>query len=141
MTVRRRFLITPLLLCHLLVLHCLVTSQLRPAQPVPTEEVTVEASKQEKIGNVAFLHGKPGVPVRIQFRSYILVADEITFDYDTGDVTASGNLIFDGGPNDLHLEASRGNYNIRSEVGKFYEVTGTTGARVRGKHVLLTSSN
>ncbi len=141
MTVRRRFLITPLLLCHLLVWHCLVTSQLRPAQPVPTEEVTIEADKQEKIGNVAFLHGKPDAPVRIQFRDYILVADEITFDYDTGDVTAAGHMVFDGGPNDLHLEGSRGNYNTRSEVGKFYDVTGTTGARVRGKHVLLTSSN
>ena len=137
MTVRNRFLITALLLCHCLVWPCLVTSQLRPAQAVPTEEVTIQADQQEKIGDTYHLRGH----VHITFRMFDVRADEITYDAKTGDITAIGHLVFDGGPNDLHIEGARATYNARREVGKFYDVTGTTGAKVRGKHVLLTSSN
>jgi LPS-assembly protein len=137
MTVRNRFLITALMLCHLLVWPCLVTSQLRPAQPVATEEVTIEADKQEKIGETYHLHGR----VHVHFREFDIHADEITYDQATGDITAIGHLIFDGGPNDLHIEGSRATYNSRTGKGKFYDVVGTTGAKIRGKHVLLTSSN
>lgn len=137
MTVRNRFLITALLLCHLLVWPCLVTSQLRPSQPVPTEEVTIEADQQEKIGDTYHLRGH----VHITFREFDIHADEIHYDVRTGDITAIGHLVFNGGPNDLHIEGSRATYNAKREIGKFYDVVGTTGARVRGKHVLLTSSN
>ena len=142
MTSRRRFLTTVLLLCHLLVWHGIVTSQLRPAQPVPTEEVTIKAAEQEKVGDVYTLRGNEQFPlVDITFRDYEIQAREITYNSATGDVTATGHLVFDGGPNDLHLEASHGTYNVKSQTGKFYDVVGTTGARVRGKHVLLTSSS
>ncbi len=137
MTVRNRFLITAILLCHCLVCPCLVTSQLRPAQPVPTEEVTIQADQQEKLGDTYSLRGH----VHISFRMFDIRADEIHYDAKTGDITAIGHLVFDGGPNDLHIEGARATYNARREIGKFYDVTGTTGARVRGKHVLLTSSN
>jgi LPS-assembly protein len=137
MTVRNRFLIMALLLCHLLVWPCLVTSQLRPAHPVETEEVTIEADKQAKIGDTYHLYGH----VHVDFREFDIRADEITYDQETGDITAIGHLIFDGGPNDLHIEGSRAAYNSRTQNGKFYDVVGTTGAKVRGKHVLLTSSN
>ncbi len=137
MTVRNRFLITVILLCHLLVWHGLVTSQLRPAQPVHTEEVTIEAARQEKIGDLYKLQGD----VHIHFREFDIRADEITYNETTGDITAIGHLIFDGGPNDLHMEGDRATYNAKREIGKFYNVVGTTGAKIRGKHVLLTSSN
>ena len=137
MTSRRRFLITALLLCHLLVWHGLVTSQLRPAQAVPAEEVTIKAQEQEKIGDVYHLRGS----VDIVYRDYDLRADEITYDQATSIAEAKGHVIFDGGPNDLHLTATHGSYNLKNQYGKFYDVIGTTGARVRGSHVLLTSSN
>jgi len=137
MTSRRRFLITALLLCHWIVLPAIVTSQLRPAQPVPAEEVTIKANEQEKTGNIYQLHGD----VDVVYRSYEIKADEITYDQQTGEVTGKGHLVFDGGPNDLHLTATHGSYNIKSEYGKFYDVVGSTGTRVRGSHVLLTSSN
>ena len=137
MTSRRRLIITAILLCHWLVLPGIVTSQLRPAQPVAAEEVTIKAAEQEKVGDIYQLRGD----VDIFFRDYEIKAQEITYNAATGDVEAKGHLVFDGGPNDLHLEASHGTYNVKSEVGKFYDVVGTTGAKVRGKHVLLTSSN
>ncbi len=103
----------------------------------PGEEVTIEAQQQEKAGGVYRLRGE----VAITFRNFVLRADEITYDTASGDITATGDVIFDGGPHDEHLEASRATYNVRTDSGRFYDVTGTTGARFRGKHVVLTSSN
>jgi len=137
MTSRRRFHITVILLCHLLVGLPLVTSQLRPAQPQASEEVTLKAQEQEKQGDIYHLRGD----VDILFRDYELKADQITYNQATGDIEATGHLVFDGGPNDLHLQGTNGTYNARTEIGKFYHVVGSTGAHVRGQHVLLTSSN
>jgi len=134
---RRRCLITLLGLCHFLVWHGLVTSQLRPAQPVHSEEVTIKAQEQEKIGDIYHLRGD----VDVHFRDYELKADHATYNQQTGVVEAEGSLIFDGGPTDLHLTATHGTYNVKTDMGTFYDVAGTTGARVRGTRVLLTSSN
>ncbi len=140
MTSRTRFLTTVLVLCHLLVVLPVVTSQLRAEESTPAgagEPVTIQAREQEKSGPVYKLRGD----VVIQWRDLELRGDEVTYDSSTGEVTASGHLVFDGGPHDEHIEASRATYNVRSDTGKFYDVSGTTGARFRGKHVLLTSSN
>src|SRR3954468_14696398 len=122
MNLRRRFLTTATLLCHFLALPTLLTSQLRPAEPVQTEEVTIAAAQQEKTGDVYKLSGN----VDIVFRDYDIKADEIIYNAATGDITASGHLMFDGGPNDLHMEGSRAVYNVRTEYGKFYDVVGST---------------
>jgi LPS-assembly protein len=153
MTVRNRIFITAILLCHLLVWCPLVTSQLRAAQNNPqtqpsgpssalsttsrAEEVTISALSQEKIGHIYNLRGE----VHIQFREFDIHADEVTYNQSTGDISAAGHLVFDGGPDDLHMEGTRATYNAKSESGKFYDVVGTTGAKLRGRHVLLTSSN
>jgi len=137
MTSRRRLIITAILLCHWLVLPAVVTSQLRPAQPVPTEDVTIRAQEQEKVGDVYHLRGS----VDILFRDYEMQGDEVSYNQATGDIEAKGHLVFNGGPNDLHLTGSHGFYNMKSQYGRFFDVIGTTGARVRGNHVQLTSSN
>lgn len=137
MTFRNRIFITALMLCHLVVWPCLVTSQLRPAQPVPTEEATVAADTQEKIGSIFTWRGS----VKFTYGVYTMKADEVVYNQATGEVIAAGHLMFDGGPADLHMEAERGTYNVKTETGKFYNVTGTTGAKIRGKNVLLTSTN
>src|SRR3954467_3918096 len=103
MTVRNRLIITAALLCHWLVWPGLVTSQLRPAQPAETEEVTIRADQQEKIGEIYNLRGKPGAPVEIEFRDYTIRADEIVYNLTTGDITASGHMVLEGGPSDIHI--------------------------------------
>ncbi len=167
MTLRFRLLTTALLLCHLLLLPQLVTSQLlagaafgqtTPQDPQPRraegqepsaskprlaranepgEEVTIEALQQEKTGDLYRLRGE----VQIRYRNFLLRADEITYNATSGEITAAGHVVFDGGPHDEHLEADHANYNLRTESGKFYDVRGTTGARFRGRQVVLTSSN
>jgi LPS-assembly protein len=164
MTLRNRFLITAAVLCHLLLVPPLVTSQLPPvnaaapleksspaqaatAQPTPCALAaaaqkengnvhTVCAIQQEEQGSVYKLHGA----VEIYYDNYVLRADEATFNSDTKEVTATGHFALDGGPNDDHIRASHGTYNLDLETGRFYDVTGTTGLRFRGNQVILTST-
>ena len=155
---RTRFLITTVFFCHLLLTPTLVTSQLllpvagrdlqneqqdtKPPDALPgapsgnDEEITIRAAEQQKDGPVFKLRGQ----VEIHYRTFVLYADEITYNSATGDATLEGHVVLDGGPNDEHIQAGHGRYNIRTEVGRFYDVIGTTGLRLRGGHTLLTSS-
>jgi LPS-assembly protein len=165
MTLRTRFLITALILCHQLLAAGLVTSQLHSepdpgpsssgqadgektaaieaANPCPNRAVTqlndgtlICAIQQEKQGDIYKLRGD----AEIHYRTYILRADEITYDSNSGEATASGHVTLDGGPNDDHIKASHGTYNLTAETGRFYNVTATTGMRLKGNRLILTST-
>ncbi len=165
MTLRTRFLITALLVCHYLPARGLVTRQLRFDFDRPTapseqqssqaassnpasapcakqaaaqdeDSATICAIDQEKIGDVYKLHGN----AEIHYRNYVLKADEVTYDANTSEATASGHFTVDGGPNDDHIRASHGTYNLTTETGRFYDVTATTGFRFHGHQAVLTSS-
>lgn len=165
MTLRTRFLITALVLCHQLLMPALVTSQLRSednkesgsssqtaeqkasksdgttpcslhATGQDPDSATVCAITQEKDGTLYKLLGE----AEIHYRDYVLRADEVTYNSDTGEATASGHFRLDGGPNDDHLRASHGSYNLTTETGKFYDVTATTGMQFEGNRAILTST-
>lgn len=172
MTLRTRFLITALFLCHQLPASALVTSQLLAGSSDHTQEATAQAGthktappektalpppntpcanraatqlkdeaiicaiQQEKDGAIYKLHGD----AEIHYRDYILRADDVTYDSDSGEAVGSGHFTLDGGPNDDHIKASHGTYNLTAETGSFYDVTGTTGLRFQGKEVVLTST-
>jgi LPS-assembly protein len=154
--------------CHLLLAPQLLTSQLQPstvsltttqigsrveqtvqwaptdtqaAKPtaavLPGELITSRAKQVEKVGDIYTLRGD----VEVTFRRYTLKADEITYNAVSGEITATGHIVFDGGPHDEHITATRGSYNVNTESGTFYDVVGTTGTQIRGKNVSLTSSN
>jgi LPS-assembly protein len=147
---RSRIFITAALLCHLVLASRIVTSQTPPpsqqaqtATPVTlsnqSEEVdaTIKAVEQEKEGSIYHLRGR----AEIDYRNYILHADEMTYNSDTGDSEAEGHVLLEGGPYDEHIEASHGTYNIRTQVGTFYSVLGTIGFRGRQSRYVLTSSS
>ena len=162
MTLRTRFLITALFLCHQLPAPAVVTRQLlseqerasggqtsQSEQKIPdsnpclkqaaeqdADSTTICALEQEKQGDVYKLRGD----VEIHYRTYVLHADEIVYDSNTGDATATGHFTIDGGPNDDHIKASHGTYNLTTETGKFYDVTATTGLRFSGNRAILTST-
>lgn len=141
MTTRSQIIITAALLCHLLLAPGLVTSQTPPLPAASSgqapEEVTIRAVEQEKTGSVYHLRGK----AEIDYRTYIVHADEITYNSDTGESELQGNMLLEGGPYDEHVEASHGTYNIETEVGKFYDVIGTVGFKGRRSQYVLTSTN
>src|SRR5438093_2237087 len=139
MRTRTSWLIPAAVVCHLLLASPLVTSQLLPASPAsgplpqapekPSVPVTIEALQQEKNGPVYQLTGN----VRILYGVYTLSADRVTYNQDSGEAQAEGHIVLEGGPNDEHIEAARGSYNLNSESGKFEQVTGTVGVKFRNK--------
>jgi LPS-assembly protein len=167
MTTRSRIFITLAVLCHLLLASGVVTSQTLPpdtatdapsdkvrenAPPLASnsnsenmvkatgsaeEEVTIKAVQQEKEGSIFHLRGG----AEIDYRHYILRADQITYNSDTGDSQLEGHVVLDGGPYDEHVESSHGTYNINSEAGTFYSVIGTVGLRLRNSRYVLTNDN
>jgi LPS-assembly protein len=155
MITRYRIFITAALVCHLLLASGIVTSQTLPPAAAtassPTnapamamapasqteEEVTIRALQQEKDGSVYRLRGS----VEIHYRTYILSADQVTYNADTGDSELEGHVVLDGGPYDEHVEASHGTYNVRTDTGTFHSVIGTVGLRMRTSRYVLTSSN
>jgi LPS-assembly protein len=107
---------------------------------VPISEETpviIDARECEKAGTVATLRGS----IEIHFEDYDFHADTASYDSSNGDVTAKGHVQLDGGRRDMHITASEGVYNTRSHTGKFYDVHGSTGARLKGRNVTLTSSS
>jgi LPS-assembly protein len=159
MIIRSRIFITAALVCHLLLAPGIVTSQtlppaaatvsspetapaMAPAMPTASasqteEEVTIRAVEQEKDGAIYHLRGR----VEIHYRTYILYADQVTYNADTADSVLEGHVVLDGGPYDEHVEASHGTYNVRTETGTFYSVIGTVGFRLRKSRYVLTTSN
>jgi LPS-assembly protein len=149
MTTRTRLLITASFVCHLLVSPPIVTSQLLSPSPAPeqalpwspaavnTTDVTMRAREQEKDGPIFKLRGE----AEIHYGSYVLHGDSIDYDSDTGDAIADGHVVLDGGPDDEHIRSTHATYNLRSNTGRFEHAVGTTGMRLRGKRLILTSSN
>ena len=111
-------------------------AQAAAAQKEKGDVRTICAIQQEKDGSVYKLHGA----AEIYYGTYILRADEATYNSDTSEATATGHFALDGGPNDDHIRASHGTYNLDLETGRFYDVTGTTGLVFRGNQVILTST-
>ncbi|MGA7080986.1 MAG: LPS assembly protein LptD [Terriglobales bacterium] len=160
MTTRFRIFITTAVVCHLLLAPAIVTSQTlppaaptasapnsaphatpvtpKPAGKTTTEEpVTIRAIHQEKDGAIYHLRGA----AEIDYRTYILHADQITYNADTGDTEEDGHVVLDGGPYDEHVEASHSTYNIRTQVGIFYSAIGTVGFRMRASRYTITTTN
>jgi len=162
MITRSRIFITTAIVCHLLLAPALVTSQTLPppqvtgsdrkpappSQPFPPkapgqtpgqieEPVTIRAVHQEKDGSVYHLRGQ----AEIDYRNYILRADEITYNADTGDSTEDGHVLLDGGPYDEHVESSHSIYNVRTQVGTFYSAIGTVGFHLRASRYTMTTTN
>src|SRR5271165_2958935 len=110
----------------------------RPAINVPLgrNEVLIRADEQEKIQDIYKVRGH----VEIRFRTNILHCDEATYDSTTGQVTATGHVVFDGGTHNEHLVATRATYDVSRDSGTFYDVTGSTGVRFKNKMMFLTSS-
>src|SRR5262249_13281265 len=110
----------------------------KPRTVISEEQpVEITARECEKAGDVYTLRGA----VEVKFETYIFHGETVTYDATSGEAAATGGARLDGGPRDMHIAASHANYNIRSQTGKFYDVTGTTGARFRGLNVTLTSSS
>src|SRR5205085_3638267 len=120
----------------------LSTSAPAALQPAPAaasgrEPADVKADRMQKTGDRYTLNGH----AEIRYRGITFQADEMTYDESSGEVTATGHIDITGGPHDEHITASHALYNLESETGRFDDVTGTTGMRLHGGRMALTSPN
>jgi LPS-assembly protein len=89
--------------------------------------VRFEADTCSMKGNVFILDGH----VVVTYGDRTLQADHIEYDKETGEVTLTGHLLVMGGENDESIHASHGTINVQTQVGRFYDVTGSVGLRQR----------
>lgn len=99
-------------------------------------EVLISADEQEKDQDIYYGRGH----VQVRFGGNTLHADQVTYDSSTGQLTATGHVVFDGGPHNEHVTASHATYDVSRDSGIFYDATGSTGARVKNQTMFLTSS-
>jgi len=111
------------------------------AQPEPEppggEPVKLEAKNQSRVGDVATLSGD----VVVHYRDYTLRADKIVYHQSTTELEADGNLVVEGGPNDVLIYASSGDMRLNMHTARFYNVHGSQGVRTLGRTTVYSTTN
>jgi LPS-assembly protein len=116
-----------------------VDRRVQPARAdVPdTEHVRIESVTQEVAGVLRHLRGN----VRIETTDMQLRADELDYNSETGELEARGHVHFEHFTRGEKLDCEKAEYNVNTETGKFYEVSGSANARIQARRGLLTTQN
>ncbi len=109
---------------------------LRPDAPGP-KDMNVEATTQEVEGEWRRLRGN----VKIETTEMALQADSVDYNSETGQILAKGSVKFQHFYNGDKIECDHADYNVDAETGKFYDVRGTSPAKIESRPGILTSSN
>lgn len=109
---------------------------IRPNSPGP-REVHVVAVFKEADGGVYHLRGK----AEVETTDMLLQADEIDYDSDSGSAQARGHVRFEHFTNGEKMTASRADYNVDEQTGTFYDVSGSSPAKIDARPGLLTTSS
>jgi len=109
------------------------------AAPPSGVPVRFESRQQEKHGEVYSLIGD----VRIEYKDYILSADKVSYNRETGDAEADGHVRLQGGRNNELILADHGKLNFELETGRFENVTGSIGRQPSAskKKLVYTTAN
>jgi LPS-assembly protein len=91
----------------------------------PPDRAVLESDTQSRHGETYLLAGD----AEIDYRDHILRADTMTYNSATGEVTVEGHVRLSGGQNDEYIQASHGTYNLRTQTGQFYDVSGSVEMR------------
>jgi LPS-assembly protein len=67
--------------------------------------------------------------VIVTFKDRTLHTDHLEYNSDTGDITMTGHVLVAGGENGESIHASHGVFNVRTQTGRFYDVTGSVGLK------------
>jgi LPS-assembly protein len=108
-------------------------------EPEPSSGVPVqwEAQHQSRVGDTWTLDGG----VVVHYRDYILRSDKVVYHQSTTELEADGNLQVTGGPNDVHIYASRGEMRLNMHTARFFNVHGSQGVRALGRTAVYSTTN
>lgn len=101
----------------------------------PSNELTIEATEQNKIGDVVIYTGY----VDARYQNVRLQADRVEYNTTNDDAIAEGNVIFDQGASQ-RVTARRAEINIATKLGTFYDATGFTDRTPTGEFLYYTAS-
>ena len=105
-------------------MSCRVSSRL-PVPARPSFLFILRRTRSERTAPVYTLLGD----VEIRYKDYVLHADKMSYNEDTGEARAEGHVELDGGPADEHILADHATLNLNLDTGRFYNVTGSVGVR------------
>ena len=108
----------------------------RPDMPAGNDLV-VDSESQDNEGSLHHLRGH----VVIDTADRKLEADEVDYDEDTSVVQARGHVRFINYLEGDKLECDHGTYNYNDQTGIFWDVRGTSPAKIVARPGLLTTNN
>jgi LPS-assembly protein len=107
------------------------------AEPAAGVPVVWEARNQSRVGDTWTLAGE----VVVRYRDYILRADKVVYHQSTTELEAEGNLQLTGGPDDVLIDASRGDMRLNMHTARFYNVHGSQGVHTLGRTEVFSTTN
>ncbi len=111
----------------------------RPKADLPAEdEIRFWAlDKQESNGNMRYLHKD----AKVETSEVDISADEIEYNSDTNWVYAKGHVHMEHFITGDKVDADHAEYNLKTQVGKFYQISGTAPAKIVASPKVLTTTN
>ncbi len=109
----------------------------RPNAPAPGRVNIGALGYQEKEGSQYKLR----VQAKIETTDMLLRADEIDYDEDTGYAEARGHVYYQNFIGGEIIQADKVEYNTVDETGKYYNVHGSSPAKIEARRGVLTTPN
>jgi LPS-assembly protein len=104
---------------------------------VPREYILVRAITQKSEGKITFLRGA----AMVETSDMRLRADEIDYDEAKDYAEARGNVVFEHFAGGERVEADKAEYDMAEETGRFYNVRGSSPARLEARPGVLTTTS
>ncbi len=105
---------------------------------LPSEnEIRFQAVTQDSNGPWRYLHHE----AKIETSDMLITADEIKYNSDTDWAYAMGHVHLEHFNTGDKLNADHGEYNLKTEEGKFYVVSGTSPPKIMTSPGVLTTTN
>ncbi len=99
--------------------------------------VVIGAIAQETNGPWRYLRGH----ARVETIDTLLEADEIDYNSDNGEVIVRGHVLYESYVTGNKLHCDHGVYNVDSENGNFYDVTGESPSKIQVRPGILSTSS
>lgn len=125
-----------------LLLHAISALGQAPVHPAktdlpPEDEIWFHAVDQESNGSMRYLRGS----AMVELTDVRITADNIEFNSDTNEVIAKGHVRLQHFATGDDIHADHGEYNLKTEIGKFFGVDGTSPAKIVTSPGVLTTTN
>jgi LPS-assembly protein len=105
---------------------------------LPSEnEIRFQAVTQDSNGPWRYLH----YTAKIETSDMVITADEIKYNSDTNWAYAQGHVHLEHFVSGDKLDADHGEYNLKTQEGKFYVVSGTSPPKIMTSPGVLTTTN